>query len=80
MDIWETASGLKKSFNRMEHSKNARRSASFSTLNTPTLKSASTSFQIVEFDAGVIRWTNRTDHWKLSPLLWPSEPRSGWSS
>ena len=61
----------------MEYSNNARRSASFCTLDAPTEKLASTSFHIVEFDAAVIRWTYRTDHWKLSPLIWPSDPRTG---
>lgn len=75
LDTWETMCYKRRTLNRMEHTSDARKSASISILDTPIVKLASTSFHICEFD--VIRWTNRTDHWKLSPLIWPNDPRSG---
>ena len=72
MDTWETMCHKRKTLNRMEHTSDARKSASFSILDTPIVKLASTSFHICEFD--VIQWTNRTDHWKLIPLIWPNDP------
>ena len=72
IDALETMFQKGRILNRMEHTSDARNLALFSILDTPIVKLASTSFHICEFD--VIQWTNRTDHWKLIPLIWPNDP------